>query len=672
MRKYLQFLFIFLAFSCAIYGQNEKKIELSSIKFDGNSVFNSLQLRLVIFSQETPFWFFKFLNSFTSFGKEASYFDSTLIKLDIQALTEYYMTNGYFNCKVTSSYDIDTSAEKARLVYHIREDKPSYFGNFNIVGLISVPSLVYKHIEDNITIDSGKIFSQNLVKENIDRIVQHLRSSGYMNTHYDSTVVYKDTVNLRANLNVYFTPGDYFSVREIVLKKDGAGASSVEDTLIKQIVNIKPGENYNLDKIKRGQDRLYRTGMFSSITVTPNGKDTSNHSLPIEIKGTIGQMNELSPEVIMGYEQNALNIGLATAYSRKNFLGDARKFTASGSFGIQDLLNINLKKLASNFSIYDTKYLGYADARLTLEQPFLFGEPIVGIFETYGTIYKNKSYNVTKYGGKTTFDIEMPQYTFVNSLSPYYNLEVNNEFRIISNVNVKRTVTLSAIGADLKSSKADNPVFPTQGNNSSFVIEEANSLLYLLSKLNRTDYTGTLYFKLLGTTAYYFPVPQIKNSAWGVKFKLGYMQAYKGDEQNIPSDRKFFVGGANSLRGWDAMDSKLNVIKSADLAQDTGSGGTFLFEGSGEFRMKFLTDFGLAFFMDYGRSWVDLTKFRIDDIAVDAGVGFRYYTSIVPFRVDFAVRLYDPTLPTGRDRWILYRQFFKIRVNFNLGIGEAF
>jgi len=65
------FTIIFLSTSTA---QDESKIELNSIDFIGNEFFSSSDLKEIIIFKETPNWFSKFINSFTSFGNPPSYF----------------------------------------------------------------------------------------------------------------------------------------------------------------------------------------------------------------------------------------------------------------------------------------------------------------------------------------------------------------------------------------------------------------------------------------------------------------------------------------------------------------------------------------------------------------------------------------------------------------------
>jgi outer membrane translocation and assembly module TamA len=80
-----------------------------------------------------------------------------------------------------------------------------------------------------------------------------------------------------------------------------------------------------------------------------------------------------------------------------------------------------------------------------------------------------------------------------------------------------------------------------------------------------------------------------------------------------------------------------------------------------------MDNFGSALFFDYGNQWPNYTYFRFKQIATDVGFGFRYYTSVAPFRLDFGYKLSNPLDTTP----ILHRNFIR-NIEINFGIGEAF
>jgi outer membrane protein assembly factor BamA len=106
-----------------------------------------------------------------------------------------------------------------------------------------------------------------------------------------------------------------------------------------------------------------------------------------------------------------------------------------------------------------------------------------------------------------------------------------------------------------------------------------------------------------------------------------------------------------------------------------------LIEGSVELRtnvfksMKddLLDRMWIVTFLDFGNVWGEATDFRFDDVAIAAGLGFRYDMFFGPFRMDYGFRVYDPTAPRGK-QWITQKRFFGETLPgiFHFGIGQAF
>ncbi len=661
-------LLLIFIFSVSLAGQSREQYELKSISFEGNHDIPTSQLESVILSKETPWWFWKFLNSIvSSLGNEPVYFDSSNIPIDIEALEEFYTANGFFNSKIGYKYEVDTSAHNVYLKYLITEKAASFFGATKIIGLENLASDPKKVIEEDVTFDSTERYSQDILQEGINQSVSVLQNSGYMYARFDSTIIIKDTISNRADFKIYFTTGNYFVVDSILIKKNGPGENLVSEKLLRDIVKINPGEHYDKLKIKRNQLRLFRTDLFNSVTLS-GVADSSDKKVNIQLDGNIGLLNQLSPEIIANNQETYFNLGLGASYLRKNFLGDARKLTVRSAFGIQNIFHADFFPLFQKFSFRDTTLLGYIDSRIVIEQPYLFGKPIFATWENYATINKRPTTNVTNIGSKLTFEFEFPSFTYFNFLSAYYNIEQTNEYyrKEINDSTSKKFI--SVLGADFGKTAVDNILFPTRGYNLSFQIEEANAIPYLVQKTLGSNFEGAMFYKILINATYYNAVDLKRNNIVAGKFKIGNLQEYKGTYDQIPINRTLFAGGSNSVRGWASNQLIPRENKNVDGLKDKG--GTFLLESSLEYRYRVLKNIGVAMFFDAGNTWIGYNQFRFDEIAQAIGFGFRYYTSIAPFRIDFGLKFYDPD--SKKYLWDTWDQHFLRNFQIHFGIGEAF
>ena len=255
---------LFFFISIVIIAQSKDKYELESIDFMNNHEFSSSTLRSIIYSEESPGWFWQFLNSFTSFGKEAVYFDSSNIQIDLSALKAYYNAKGFFKTEISYNYNVDSTDKTVDLTYILNEKARSKFGNDSLFGIENLPPVIKENFKKELTFNNSW-YSQSLVQQSVDQAVNILLNSGYMLAKFDSTVIIRDTVNNRANLDIYFTPGKRYTIDTIIVDKSGEGASEVKDQLLRDITDIKQGDFYDLGKIRQRQVRLFRTGLFNSV-----------------------------------------------------------------------------------------------------------------------------------------------------------------------------------------------------------------------------------------------------------------------------------------------------------------------------------------------------------------------------------------------------------------------
>ena len=668
--------------------QDLQEYELKVIKFEGNREFSSGELKTVVLSKESPFWGWKFLNSvYSKWGNSAIYFDSSFVRTDLYALQSFYHANGFFESKFTCRVASDTGKKQLTLIYAVEEGNPFTYADIKIRGLKNMPELLSKQVYQKLDVDSTDRFRQEKIEGSVSAILFFLYNNGYMNAGYDSTLIFIDTLKNKANLHLFFSPGQRFKIGEIVVSKKGDGEQYVSEKLIKEIIAISPEEYYDLEKIKASQSRLVKTGLFTSAKLEGGISDPTLTHVPVQFDGVIGSIHELSPEIVMDNDLNSFNLGLGGNFVKKNFLGDARKLTLNGKFGLTDVLHLNPANIFRAPSKRDSTYQGYIEFSAKSEQPFVFNRPIYGSLEFYIKTRSQLRTNTNIIGSRIGFEFEMPDYTFINQLRTYYNIELYDLLADRYNnvdLNLQFNSVTSLIGLEFGSAKTNNMFFPTNGINLSFITEagisnsrnqvtgsERNQYAQFLqipvTLLNSGE--QAIFYRLQISYASFYPIAADKSSVLGIKFKTGYIHTFKGSQEFIPPNKTFIAGGSNSLRGWRARQlvPEDSVSYYGLKIPDDVRGGNVLVEGSFEYRKRFMENYGVAVFTDYGNTWNGYNRIQMDKFAVAVGFGIRYYSSIAPFRLDFGYKLFDPS----NQKWIFKIPPFK-KMEIHFGIGEAF
>ncbi|MCH9028537.1 MAG: BamA/TamA family outer membrane protein [Bacteroidetes bacterium] len=674
-RSAILFTVFYLLLSITIFAQSSKLYELSSINFEGNNEFSDADLKSIIQSKESPFWLWRLFNSFTPFGSPPTYFDSTEIKVDLVSLKSFYSVNGFFEVDFSYSYQLDSSSRSAELTYYISEGEGFYYGDINLFGLEELDYL-QPFISPHLNSLGINRFTQVKLASKIDEVLSVLKDKGYMLATFDSTKIIIDTLRNKTDLDIYFTPGNHYRFSEIRVIKKGVGKDLVSDELIKYVTNLHVGDEYNEQEIAKSRLRLARTGLFNSINLKGFVDDTVGNKVPLNIESDIGNLNDLSPEVFIDNEFNTSNVGVGLSYVRKNFFGDARKLTLSTKFKVNDIQNIKLFSPSGRDSTLQTQ----VDISLLLEQPFFFNRAISASLEAYYKTYNISTTPFENEGGKLLLAVDMPSHTFINLLNPYLSFDLLG-YDVISvdgESDFSPRNTTAIFGFNVGSTTANDIFFPFRGYNLNQVIELALTRLKIttdnpqvIDTLGFGEDDVGLYYRLQTMISEYIGVSRDDNTVIGVKFKIGYVQTFVGSDELIPPNQTFFSGGANSVRGWRARQliplERINSIDDLNPAVENIRGGTFLIEGSIEYRRKFDEVFGFNFFIDYGNTWNGYTDFQFNEIAVASGFGLRYYSPFAPFRIDFGWKVWDP-----QEKITLLDRAFWQAFEFHFGIGEAF
>ena len=204
-----------------------------------------------------------------------------------------------------------------------------------------------------------------------------------------------------------------------------------------------------------------------------------------------------------------------------------------------------------------------------------------------------------------------------------------------------------------------------------FSVETAGNALYALSlaaKLSKDDEGHYVLWKIpfaqyvkgdVNFTYHQIFTPKhqlVYHAALGVVFP--YLNA-----ESVPFEKRYFGGGANGIRGWQARTLGPGTFRGtgSTLVYDLQAGDIRL-DLNLEYRFKVVKFLELAAFLDAGNIWtirdyesqpggVFLWNQFYKQIAWSYGVGVRFDLSILIFRIDFGVKLHDPSRIAEGKQW---------------------
>jgi len=197
------------------------------------------------------------------------------------------------------------------------------------------------------------------------------------------------------------------------------------------------------------------------------------------------------------------------------------------------------------------------------------------------------------------------------------------------------------------------------------------------------------YFRSTADLRYY--VPTSKKTVVAMRVSGG-VSIPIGKSTILPWEKYNFAGGSNSIRAW--LPRRLgpgnyapeNTENPNDLR--TEQPGELIIEASIEVRRKIIGIFEGAIFADAGNVWsiykdedrpgAAFTPLFVKQLALGAGIGFRFDFSFLIIRIDAATKIYNPAFVDPIDKWTVRNLSWKKpfgskgQTLLNVGIGYPF
>ncbi len=166
------------------------------------------------------------------------------------------------------------------------------------------------------------------------------------------------------------------------------------------------------------------------------------------------------------------------------------------------------------------------------------------------------------------------------------------------------------------------------------------------------------YYELTGEGRFYQNIAD--TVVFAAQVRGGSIDATGPSETLVPFFKRYFLGGATSLRGW----GRFEVAPLSGGGLPIG-GHTFM-NMSAEVRVPVWGAIGGVVFFDAGNVWADEWDFNVSDLRYDAGIGLRYNTPIGPIRADLGYQLnpIEGLRAKGKEQARRFR--------FHFSIGQAF
>ncbi|TWO13299.1 outer membrane protein assembly factor BamA [Campylobacter lanienae] len=523
---------------------------------------------------------------------------------DSQNIHNEYLKKGYLDASVSApSLNAYFDNYKADLLYYINEGEVYKTGNISI-NAPEFLELDSDEIISDFKLQKGDILNSTKMKADASKLEDLVADKGFAYVK----------VYPRTNKNSDFTadiiydviPEEKVYIRNVII----SGNDRTADRIIRRELYLTEGNLYNKTDLIDSKNALKRSGYFEDVQIIEKRIDKDQIDLEVAVKETttgsiVGGIGYGSTDGLL------LNAGVSDA----NIFGTGYK----GSIMVDksdDTLsgNINLTNPRVNDSLYS-----------------LGG----GIFanDYSWDDYDEQNYGANIIGGRQigryvnvylTYQIERSD---IEGLDEFYK-----EAGYQNGVNIKSSLTPS-----ITFNNTDDYYIPRSGFIASTSFEYAGLGGDMEFLKNRTTFNA------------YQGLQEYINMDLILRYKSGFGYIFNDDSEKLPINEKLFLGGINSVRGYESrsITPKKNICN-----PKTNNGGIIpgckMVETGG--KISFNNSFELSFpiinrlkmrgvlFYDYGM----IGNSDINDIKrSSAGAGIEWMTPIGPLQLFYAQALDD-------------------------------
>jgi outer membrane protein assembly factor BamA len=684
--RFISTLILCFILSSFLLGQGTvRKLEVESIRFNGNATLKSSLLVPLMQTRVSPWgpWKFIYAHLSESFGQKPEYFDPGTFRSDYYVLKKYYENNGFFDAAIDTSLIVDREDSTMNILLTIREGRRSMIDTVLYKGLDVLSEDVRNDIVSNSLLHAGDPFVLGNLETEVRRDISKLANNGYVNMKVDTIDAHRYASTNNFSIILSYIPGAQYMFGRIHIQEDTASQAHIDSMTVLRHLDYREGDFYSEQRKNQSERNLNRLGIFDVSKIENVVPASLNNSLSISTNVLVRtrSFQELAPELGVNDENNAFNVSVGMSYNHRNFFGRARNFSLSLNANIQNIFDVQFKRLLTQTGWQDSSLVSKVDLSAQIIQPFFFNNQ-TSLSATLSAIFdKQKTYYLPVVQGKLEVITQTATFTkaYIDWLLEFSNPKaVDAQHDTTIGTYAKQLNSIFTI--TLQRDKRNDIFYPTEGSLHSISLEESGTLPRAFGSDLNVNIPYSQYVKATVLAQWYWDPNGKRDIIFAMKWSAGAAFLYGHSPIDVPLMHRFFSGGSGSVRGWRARS--LGFVDSTDdqggdaFLDGSLEGRWNIFKNKGSFGFLDLEKISLVLFYDVGNVWSRPGSVRLTQIAMATGFGIRYNTVAGPIRIDFGMRVFDPdAYAAGGNAWITQKKFFSETFSsgvIHLGVGHSF
>lgn len=603
-------------------------------------------------------------DSTQSMLREGMLFDVNVLDAERQRITDYLLCNGYYKFNkdyITYTADTARNTHQADLTLHLLPYK-------TYVGDTPKEHFQYKINKINFITDYDVLQSSALSSIEIN---DSLHYNGF-------PIYYKDKLYLRPKVlvdNLRFASGDLYDERNVQKTYTYFGRLSAlkytnirffetqngDSTQLNCYVMLTKSKHKSISFELEGTNSAGDLGAAASVSFQHRNLFRGSETFMVKFRGAYEAISGLQP----GYKNhNYTEYGVETSINFPNFLFPfltsdfKRRIKATTEFGLQ--YNYQLRPEFSR-----------TIASASWSYKWIQKQKIQHRIDLLDISYLYLPWISSQF-----------QEDYINKDKDNYILKYNYENRLI--VRMGYNYSYNSAGGTLV-----NNTITTNSYSIRAGFESAGNILYGISKMINMRKNKDGEYAILGIPyAQYlkgdfdFAKNIIIDHRNSLAFHAGIGIAVPyGNAKVVPFEKRYFSGGANSVRGWSVRN--LGPGSFAGDGNFMNQSGDIKLDASIEYRTRLFWKFRGAAFIDAGNIWTireyenqpggvfEFDKFY-KQIAVAYGLGLRLDLDFFVLRFDGGMKAINPKYKKAKERYPIIHPRFSRDFAFHFAVGYPF
>ncbi len=588
------------------------------------------------------------------------------------------------------------------------------------------------------------MFNVNILDQERQQITNYLQNRGFYRFNKEYITCTADTVRNTYSVDLTFHIAPYDAVSHTMhsryrigevnvmtdfdlaraLRQDFAGFDSMhykglnifypERTFLKpevlsQNITIASNSYYDESRLQQVRSSLGRLHAikYSDIYLQEEAADST--TLDCYVLLSRNKLNSFSVELEGTNSAGDLGAAASLSYQNRNLFNGSELFTfkVRGAYeavtGLQGYSNENYIEYGVEASINFPRFLFpfiHADIRRRIqatseigiqfnsqERPE-FGRRVASVTWGYKWTYKRKWQHRVD-----VLDLNYVYMPWISSTFREEYLDNPENSNSILRYNYENLLIMKAgYGFTYNSDGRESRTTSNNSYSIRFNVESSGNLLYAFShllKANRNEsnqYTvANIAYAQYIKTDFDFTKNFLIDQRNSIVFHVGMGVAYPYGNSNIlPFEKRYFSGGANSVRGWSVRRLGPGKFAGNDRNIDfINQSGDIKLDLNLEYRTKLFWKLNGAFFVDAGNIWTirDYEDqpggvFRFNSfykqIAVSYGIGLRFDFDYFILRFDGGMKAINPAYENSREHFPIIHPDFGRDFAFHFAVGYPF